>query len=313
MDKFSAKIKESLQQVEVPEYNSAHFDSISRELDNQVNTKRIKAIGSAVLVAGSALFLFLNTETTDPKMAQADAGITNNIESQEVVGNETKTTAEKTAAKIEAKTEKTIDVLIPEVAKETVSPTLATVVTKNEGETKNNEKTSIAERLNAVAFAQKFNVCEKEIIEFNSDVDFPATYKWSFGDGVQSSEPNPIHAYAKSGVYKAYLVVTSLVDGRHKNVAIEKNIVVKAKPSGNIRFEEIEENAFNRKMQFNTEGNHQVISWIIKEKEMMEDAPVTSFLSKGRYPVMAVIKNEDNCYDTLRTMVIVYHVDVSPH
>jgi immune inhibitor A len=36
----------------------------------------------------------------------------------------------------------------------------------------------------------------------------PYRYSWTFGDGSQSSEPNPLHTYQRLGDFTATLVVT---------------------------------------------------------------------------------------------------------
>jgi PKD repeat protein len=42
-----------------------------------------------------------------------------------------------------------------------------------------------------------------------SEASGSLAYKWFFGDGIISYEPNPVHAYAKEGEYTVILVVTS--------------------------------------------------------------------------------------------------------
>jgi microbial collagenase len=34
------------------------------------------------------------------------------------------------------------------------------------------------------------------------------SYRWDFGDGRTSSDPNPTHTYVKAGAYRAKLTVT---------------------------------------------------------------------------------------------------------
>ncbi|MCX8071353.1 MAG: PKD domain-containing protein [Candidatus Binatia bacterium] len=49
-------------------------------------------------------------------------------------------------------------------------------------------------------------------VQFTSEVECTAgdvQYKWDFGDGSTSSEPNPVHTYTKAGEYTATLTVTA--------------------------------------------------------------------------------------------------------
>lgn len=46
-------------------------------------------------------------------------------------------------------------------------------------------------------------------IKFNSSGSSASSYKWSFGDGTYSIEPNPSHLYKKTGTYKVCLEVSN--------------------------------------------------------------------------------------------------------
>ncbi|GBD26996.1 Protease 1 [bacterium HR30] len=49
-------------------------------------------------------------------------------------------------------------------------------------------------------------------VSFTSEVECTggeAQYKWDFGDGSTSTEPNPVHTYTKVGEYTATLTVTA--------------------------------------------------------------------------------------------------------
>jgi hypothetical protein len=52
-------------------------------------------------------------------------------------------------------------------------------------------------------------------VQFEADVEggtAPLKYKWTFGDGQESAEPNPKHTYEKPGEYRADLVVNDSAD-----------------------------------------------------------------------------------------------------
>jgi len=52
-------------------------------------------------------------------------------------------------------------------------------------------------------------------VQFEADVEGgtpPLKYKWTFGDGGESTEPNPSHTYDKPGEYRADLVVNDSAD-----------------------------------------------------------------------------------------------------
>lgn len=47
------------------------------------------------------------------------------------------------------------------------------------------------------------------MVSFNSSYNkTPGTYTWDFGDGTSSTDPNPVHAYKKSGTYNVCLTIT---------------------------------------------------------------------------------------------------------
>lgn len=52
-------------------------------------------------------------------------------------------------------------------------------------------------------------------VQFEADVEGgtpPLKYKWTFGDGAESTEANPKHVYEKPGEYRADLVVNDSAD-----------------------------------------------------------------------------------------------------
>jgi len=52
-------------------------------------------------------------------------------------------------------------------------------------------------------------------VKFEADVEGgtpPLKYKWTFGDGAESTEANPSHTYEKPGEYRADLVVNDSAD-----------------------------------------------------------------------------------------------------
>ena len=69
-------------------------------------------------------------------------------------------------------------------------------------------------------------------VSFNSTIlngTAPFFYRWSFGDGVNSTQANPTHTYEKAGTYKVTLTVTdsnSNVTIAHVGAGEAKNITI---------------------------------------------------------------------------------------
>ena len=53
------------------------------------------------------------------------------------------------------------------------------------------------------------SICYPQNLQFSNSSSGGATYLWNFGDGSTSSDQNPTHEYAKPGIYKITLIVTS--------------------------------------------------------------------------------------------------------
>lgn len=83
--------------------------------------------------------------------------------------------------------------------------------------------------------------CAKTLIQFNNLSDTrnsgSVNYNWSFGDGVNSSNLNPVHIFSKEGLYSVSLSVTpllcpNLISKSTKNIFIESN-------PGNVRYKSV--------------------------------------------------------------------------
>ncbi len=307
MDKFSAHIKESLEKVNTPDYNPDHFKAIEAELDAKQTSgnqsRMVKVFGSAAIIAGAVAFLTLSPSEEVTVNEGTVVETTVSQEQKAPVTEDTKVSTKKEPTNTRTEVES-----MPQVSaeKEVVLPL---VEERSESEPQVEElpetrkdKKPVQEDLVASVYAEKLNGCAYEPMSFFSEVEFPATYLWSFGDGFSSKEPNPTHAYNRPGTYKVRLMVTSLVDGRHKNLLLEKDVVVKGQPKAEIEYAEVAKDAFNRKMQFSI-GGADVVEWEIDGEKSLDMSPEKIFYSKGDYRVRAIVKSSENCFDTVFTTV----------
>ena len=58
-------------------------------------------------------------------------------------------------------------------------------------------------------FPIKLYAREGKVIQFFSEVSGVTQYSWDFGDGIISSQPNPVHEYKEVGEYKVLLTVSN--------------------------------------------------------------------------------------------------------
>ncbi|MBI3719361.1 MAG: PKD domain-containing protein [Sphingobacteriales bacterium] len=67
---------------------------------------------------------------------------------------------------------------------------------------------------------------KRSITFYNTTGPLPTIYKftWQFGDGASSTDPNPTHVYADTGVYNACLIIEQL-NGQCKNYSCQTIII----------------------------------------------------------------------------------------
>jgi len=80
---------------------------------------------------------------------------------------------------------------------------------------------------NADFIASERNIIEKESVQFNFtgyEGNGPATYKWEFGDGHESTEQNPMHRYDTPGNYNVTLTINDYYG--EKDIEIKDEFII---------------------------------------------------------------------------------------
>ena len=76
-----------------------------------------------------------------------------------------------------------------------------------------------------------------ETITFSVDINEPVTYRWTFGDGTESTLPQPKHVYKKPGKYTVSLEVTSILTGKSKRQLVGEMVTIHPKPYADFDFD----------------------------------------------------------------------------
>lgn len=66
-------------------------------------------------------------------------------------------------------------------------------------------------------------ICSNQSVSFQNESENALEYQWSFGDGNQSSEENPVHEYEEPGTYTVSLTAKSL--GDCQDIKVQENVI----------------------------------------------------------------------------------------
>lgn len=304
---FEEFIRQSVERQDPVDYNPAHWSRIAKELDKKSGSINYY-IGGALLVGAIAAGVILSNSN--------DAGTpttTKSVETKKAIQAEKSTqanTAVSEATKTTSNWTKPVNtlVVIEPISRPSSSPALALPsAPKNEVVTPTVITKKITEG-NVVASisVSKTNGCAGEAFYFAAQVNVPATYLWTFGDGKSSDLPNPNHIYAQPGKYGVSLKLTSLIDGKSIKIADGTIIAVNAKPSARFNYTVDEDANFSRVVEFGNQTRNTIGSqWIVDGKFYNEEEPRVKINRKGSYPVSLIVKNDLGCYDTLSQSILV--------
>jgi PKD repeat protein len=154
-----------------------------------------------------------------------------------------------------------------------------------------------------------------EHVQFSSSGSFDPdgeiiSYHWSFGDGEESLEANPIHIFKNPGNNNITLTVT---DNQGENGTYTTNCVIKAQnqlpsayPNGPYTCKVSQKIQFNSTGSFDPDGKIIEYLWNFSDGvTVSEKNPIHTYSTPGTYKVFLTVIDDDHAKNTTSTEVTV--------
>lgn len=147
-------------------------------------------------------------------------------------------------------------------------------------------------------------LCDSGFVAFkdsSSSNDAINGYSWTFGDGSVSTDKNPIHSYAKTGLYTITLV-TKTQFGCTDSTAIDNCIKIVNSPAVRIAGDTsaCEPAQLSFKGEF-VRADTSAVTWSWSfggtDSSYVQAPDVRSYLVAGTYPIKVKVTNSDGCFD----------------
>ncbi len=154
------------------------------------------------------------------------------------------------------------------------------------------------------------NTCAGQPVQFGNnsfESALPVKYYWDFGTGVTDTLPEPVYIYNTPGTY----TVTLIIDNGRCGDTLQKNILIYRLPQAvpvikdtNTRVAQLVEFSDG-----SIQGDAPVSywEWNVNNGDILEYVQAFShtFNDTGHYPVMFVVRDDNNCADTAYTTIYV--------
>ena len=129
----------------------------------------------------------------------------------------------------------------------------------------------------------------------DNSIGDPSSWKWDFGDGTNSTEPNPVHTYSKSGRYTVELTVGNEAGSdtisKTKYITVEPLIYPSADFTGSPTSGT---SPLNVSFTDNSTGNPSSWKWTFGDgTNSTEQNPVHTYTNPGKYTVKLTVRNEE--------------------
>jgi len=155
-------------------------------------------------------------------------------------------------------------------------------------------------------YAQDTLKCSENTIQFTDSSDgISLLYKWDFGDGTSSTDPGPIHSYAKEGTYDIKLVLNdkygcadSLLKSKYIQVA--NPVAAFTIKDSSFVCPPVEIIPVNNSLHYNS------LIWDFGDgNSSNEITPVHYYTLANNYKFRLIVQGYGKCYDTLAKTIIV--------
>ncbi len=143
-----------------------------------------------------------------------------------------------------------------------------------------------------VGFTVENNCSGNPVLFTDTTNGTPGIWNWSFGDGENSTEQNPIHSYADAGTYIVSLEVES-TDGCTATQI--ENVVINTSPTAAADME----TSLLTVNFTNTSTGAESYEWIFPDTTITTTNPTYTFADTGHYPVILVATSANGCTDTI--------------
>lgn len=160
-----------------------------------------------------------------------------------------------------------------------------------------NASTGKISRPSAQFSLNKTSICTGEVIDFQLlSQSKQAQYFWDFGNGVNSTDNNPVYQYPISGTYYVQLKATSTLDASVMNISDKIAIHVLPAPKAEFRWSENSMNAIPS-IQFQSNSATAVYwEWDFDNGiKSTEKEPFVTFNKKGFYTISHTVTNVEGC------------------
>lgn len=157
----------------------------------------------------------------------------------------------------------------------------------------------------AFVLSDSIRCSNNNIVFQNQSTGQPAAYKWSFGDGGQSTQLSPAHSYANEGVYDVWLTVSDRFGCRDS--LYKPAIVTISNPRASFTLLDTFSACPPLLVQpRNTSSRFTAVSWNFDDgSSSVLGAPEHAYTQGGLFHLVLVAKGYGNCYDTTGKWVTV--------
>ena len=143
--------------------------------------------------------------------------------------------------------------------------------------------------------------CQPLEVTFNDNTisALPSTYLWEFGDGIASTQQNPLHIFDTDGQFNVTVTVTS-GDGC-VSIDASTTIIVFPKPESVFEYRPQEISDLHPEVNFTDSSLGNITDWLWDLGDGVQaylQNPSHTYADTGVYCVELIVTNSDGCLDT---------------